>query len=341
MADDLLSAAELETLLSPAGAVVSGAASPRAPKAPATILPYGRNASGKLEPGLQQALMAVHGRCASEFAAALTTLARRPAEVRANAVRVESYRELDRRLESPTCLQLLSGTGVGAWLLEITLAVLYPAIDCMLGGGRVPGTVKRKPPTEIELRLAARLTGLFLGALTSAWSDIAPLELSVDRVECNPRSLPIVASDALAVCVRFEVDLAGTRGTIHLAMPAEVLRVFASRAAQSSSAGVPSGGESPRAADPSDATVEIVAHLAETTIEPHELEALSPGDLMTTSTPADATVAVFQNGELRFHARSGAVAGRKAIEIERLATASGSSASKEDAETSDGPSSLL
>jgi flagellar motor switch protein FliM len=65
--------------------------------------------------------------------------------------------------------------------------------------------------------------------------------------------------------------------------------------------------------------VELAARLAQSKIASPDAAALGVGDVIATGERVDAPIAVVQDGELKFHARVGVVAGRKAIEIEKVA----------------------
>lgn len=318
MADDALTAEELEALLAtsaepsgrPAAVVRKPVRLERQARPPAVIRgAAGRTPAAAFSEGVCEALTAIHVQAAQAFAALLTPLVRRTVRAGVASVRPVVYRDLERRLEGCPCLYRLDDArGSGAWLLELSPAALYPIIDCLLGGGREGAApASERQPTEIDLRLAARVAKLLIDALVQAWRPVLTLELALERVPHDARPLGKQRVETRVGWLEFEVDVAGAAGSIHLLIPSAALEVLSRKRDHSTTT---------EAARP---TVELIACVAETTIDQDELARLAVGDLIATDRSAHEPLAVFQDGALRFHARAGALSGRKAIEVERRA----------------------
>jgi flagellar motor switch protein FliM len=327
MADDVLSVAERETLLA---ATISPAAPGGCSISQPSLLP--RNGSSDwcfsappLHEELKSAVSQIGQDWARGSAAELSSLLRRSVHVELATVVQVTYREFAARVVGPTCFNLLNVAPLEQhWMLEVGPAILHPAIDCMLGGGRNPAPIAARSLTDIELRLACRVTNLLVRELQAAWRPIVEFGLAVERVTNVPEPPPTVDFSDPIVWMRFEINLAGVRGAFNLAIPAaSIARVFREsdgepdpKGAPSTQAVLPTGAVSPTAVE---ATVELVARLAQSTIAAEEVSQLSVGDMITTGQPVDAPIAVFEEGVLRFHAHTGSLDGHKAVEIENVA----------------------
>src|SRR6185295_11143925 len=205
MADEVLSQAEVESLLSamesqgpgPAtktGALPTSAALPRVPVRPREkITPYDFKRPERVGKEQMRALQTLHEGFGRNFGAALSALLRSIVEVKLTSVDQLTYSEFVFSLENPSCFNLLKADPLeGNLILDINPSILYPIIDRLLGGGKEMGPLARRPLTEIELRLVSRITNLFLQELKHAWEGVLPLKLSVDRVESNPQLVQIV-----------------------------------------------------------------------------------------------------------------------------------------------------
>jgi flagellar motor switch protein FliM len=274
---------------------------------------------------LIEALRSRHEGTARGFAAALSGLLRSPVDVKLTAVEESAFSHLSQEIRYPTCLNVLRADPLpGQFLLEFKLDILFPIIDHLLGGGREPSPILRRPLTDIELRLTGRVTSLFLEQLRRAWSDIVPLQLSVERVESDPHSVAWVKSapthqqPACAV-TRFEITLGQYRGAMNLCIPAASLEPIHQQLLGSSpnDAVFGSGFESPHFLHPNrSAAVELVAQLAETKLAAADLANLQIGDIIATDHETGTPIIVTLNGTPKFRAHLGAYKGRKAVRIE-------------------------
>jgi flagellar motor switch protein FliM len=348
MADELLSQAELETLLSKetAGAAPCG---PRLDR-PAQPVPHGaspqlgpaanRPGLPNVEPQQLAMLRARHESFGRKLSAALSAWLRLVVEVRLHAVEQRTLGEILDAMETPTFCQLLHAAPREApGIVHLPLDVLYVILDRLLGGGREPAVVVRRPPTEIELRLAARITGRVVNELKTAWQGMLDMEPSADRVESDNRwaSAPLRAAPMLAFS--YEIKLSDTHGVMLLAIPlatlhrggrgpavvrgdADVLPMHAAAVGETACAALcPLPAEQFPQGLAAHRLVELVACLSETRITASDLQQLRPGDIIATEQPADGLLAVLQDGTLRYQARIGSYQGQKAIEIEQVVAA--------------------
>ncbi|HUY36808.1 MAG TPA: flagellar motor switch protein FliM [Pirellulales bacterium] len=318
MTHDILSQAEVESLLS--------AADIRAPSARSRgkVSRYDPKHSPWRGDDPLRALRTLHERFARGFAAALSALLRSNVEVALRGVDPMTYGQFVSGLENPTCLNLLKAEPLESkLLLEITPSVLYPIIDRLLGGGRETGPMPRRPLTEIELRLARRITAVILAELRRAWESVLTLDLRVIRVESDPRLVEIAPPSAIVVLIGFELTMDGARGMIRLCVPRSSIDRIGGKL--SSGAGE---RDDRRPATPENAAaisgkgpgpaLPFVVRLAHTRISGEELMGLAVGDIITTEKNVHAPLTVEIEGIAAFHVRPGAFEGRKAVRIEEL-----------------------
>jgi flagellar motor switch protein FliM len=336
MAEDVLSQAELEMLLSalesgeePAAnrAVPrpqpSGGTSQGAPQKPREkIIAYDFKRPQPVAMEQIRALRTLHDQFAGNFAAALSALLRNSVLVKLTALDQLTYGEFVSGLENPTCFNLLRLAPPECNLfLDISPSILYPIIDRLLGGGRDPSPIARRPLTEIELRLVARVTTLVLQELRGAWHNGPPVELSVQRVECNPHAVQGVPPAEAVVVISFELSIHESRGIMKLCIPRNSLERITSKLSGEPSAATgrrQATGETIQhmAGNLQHARVELVARLAETKITSADLFNLHIGDIITTEKDVHSPIAVCLEGITKFRAHPGAFQGHKAIRIE-------------------------
>lgn len=224
MADHELSAAELKTLLESRAAVASADEPAAADPVGAAKTAERPAAPPPLPKELTRACGALAERWSRNCAAELPQLLHREAALETVAVSQVPYGEFRARLSNPVCFASLSVAGCdGPWVLEIGPSILFPMIDCMLGGGSQPATIVTRPLTDIERRLAGRVTRLFVRQLQLAWPPAIELQLAIDDVGGRAPASAVLADDELVVWIRLAVDVAGARGAINLSVPRQSL----------------------------------------------------------------------------------------------------------------------
>src|SRR5688500_16826045 len=183
MSGDVLSQAEVESLLSAmeqtgarpqalkkAAAAVVAAAPAAASKPSEKVTPYDFKRPERVGKEQMRALQTIHEGFSRNFGAALSALLRSIVEVKLTSVDQLTYSEFVFSLENPTCFNIIEAVPLEGYLiLDINPTILYLVIDRLLGGGREAAQFTRRPLTEIELRLVARVTDLFLKELKHSW----------------------------------------------------------------------------------------------------------------------------------------------------------------------------
>jgi flagellar motor switch protein FliM len=339
MSSEVLSQAEVESLLSamevgqvpgaPAAAAVLEAARAAAAAQPTRlrekITPYDFKRPERVGKEQMRALQSLHEGFSRNFGAALSALLRSIVEVKLTSVDQLTYSEFVFSLENPTCFNLLKAEPLeGNLILDINPSILFPIIDRLLGGGKEAGPPARRPLTEIELRLVARITGLFLEEMARAWSNILSLTIRVDRVESNPQLVQIVPPNEVVVLISFEITLGEIRGMMNLCIPFNSIERISGKLSTNNWAAYGKVAANPQLADQigrqlQGAVVELVVQLAETRITTRDLLDLRVGDIITTDKDCHLPLSVQVEGVTKFQASPGAFKGKKAIQVEETA----------------------
>ncbi|MEQ8786426.1 MAG: flagellar motor switch protein FliM [Pirellulaceae bacterium] len=330
MSDEVLSQAEVESLLNAMEAGAPAAERPKSPDAsdkPARtrekVTSYDFKRPERVGKEQMRALQSLHEGFGRNFGAALSALLRSIVEVKLTSVDQLTYSEFVFSLENPTCFNLLKADPLeGNLILDINPSILYPIIDRLLGGGKETGPLARRPLTEIELRLVSRITTLFLGELKHAWENVLPLELSVERVESNPQLVQIVPPNEVVVLISFELTIGDVRGMMNLCIPFNSIERISSKLASNtwvSYGKATASQESIRQISQrlDGAMVGLSVTLAESHITTADLLGLRVGDIITTDHGVSDMLEVSVEGIPKFRASAGAIKGRKAIQIEQ------------------------
>lgn len=329
MAEEVLSQAEVESLLSamearPAAAAVAAAPAPVAgpTRGREKVSVYDFKRPERVGKEQMRALQSLHEGFGRNFGAAMSALLRSIVEVKLTSVDQLTYSEFVFSLENPTCFNILRADPLqGNLILDLNPAILYPIIDRLLGGGKEPGAIARRPLTEIEQRLVSRITNLFLTELKHAWEGVLPLQLAVEKVESNPQLVQIVPPNEVVVLISFELTLGDIRGMINLCIPFNSIERVGSKLSSNNWMTFGKSGATPESSARigrhlDQSHVEMVVTLAETQITTADLLGLRVGDIITTEKDVRTPLSVAVQGSPKFVASVGAYKGQKAIKIE-------------------------
>jgi flagellar motor switch protein FliM len=336
MSGDVLSQAEVESLLTametsnPTAKRTTGVSSRKSAGAAAAgaksrekITPYDFKRPERVGKEQMRALQTLHEGFGRNFGAALSALLRTIVEVKLTSVDQLTYSEFVFSLENPTCFNLLRAEPLeGNLILDINPSILYPIIDRLLGGGKDTGPLARRPLTEIELRLVAKITGLFLNELHHAWENVIELDLSVERVESNPQLVQIVPPNEVVVLISFELTIGDVRGMMNLCIPFNSIERIGNKLTANTWVSYGRKQATPEtierlSANLKGSSVELVVYLAETHINTADLIGLRVGDIITTEKDINSPLVVHVKGMPKFRARPGAYKGHKSIEVQQ------------------------
>jgi len=324
MSSDVLSQAEVESLLSSmegrAPEVLAETTNnPLARRA--KISPYDFKRPERVGKEQMRSLQTMHEGFGRNFGAALSALLRTIVELKLTSVDQLTYSEFVFGLENPTCFNLIHARPLEEqFILDINLSLLFPIIDRLLGGSSDSAPPTRRPLTEIELRLVARITDLFCKELKRAWENVLELDFSVDRVESNPQLVQVVPPNEVVVLISFEITLGEARGMMNLCIPFNVIEQVNTRLTANSWVRYGKRTATPEnvqriSSQLKDAVVEVVVDLAETTISTSDLIGLRVGDIIATEKDVNQPMIVSIEGRPKFYAMPGAYKGRKAFQV--------------------------
>lgn len=332
MSDDVLSRNDVESLLKAldngGGAAVASPAAPKSdakkPASKVRILAYDFKRPERVGKEQMRALQSLHDGFSRNFGASLSAVLRSIVEVRLISVDQLTYSEFVYSLEIPTCFNLLKPSPLeGNWVLDISPTLLYPIIDRMLGGSIATDSSMKRPLSEIELRLASRITHVFLRELQQAWNNVVELNISVERVESNPQLVQIVPPNEVVVMVSFELSIGTIRGMANLCVPFNTIERVGSKLTSNSWVGYASSRSNDDTKEKilsrlDGSMADVIVTLANSTIRTTDLFDLEVGDIISTEKDVGAFLEVEVANRVKFHASAGSFKGRKAIKIEQI-----------------------
>lgn len=194
-----------------------------------------------------------------------------------------------------------------AVVLSVPLVATF--VDRLLGGRSAPNcdeTDLHRPLTEVDDRLASRLSDAVARSISTSTETNSPLEL----VESPGHGNSVVEAwlpDSSLLRLSFELRFVQGGGSLDLLLPIEMAEALA---------------DGPKVADsakecrdrPSQRLV-VVAQLSQTSLSRNDLRSLAVGDVLLMPENLDQSVRVLVDGRPEFDGIAGAIDGHKAIRL--------------------------
>jgi flagellar motor switch protein FliM len=207
-------------------------------------------------------------------------------------------------------------------LVVVDSALIYSVVDVLLGGrrGTSPMRVEGRPYTTIERGLIERLCDVVLQDLSEAFSPLAVVHFSFDRLEVNPRFAAISRSSNAAVLTRMRIDMESRGGQIQLLLPyatLEPVRELLLQQFMGEKFGRDSIWETHLAEELRQTEVALDVVLDEQAMSLADVVRLKVGDRITLGVGPGAPVRLRCGDTALFEGKVGGRKGRLAVRIER------------------------
>ncbi len=315
MSADLLSQDEIDALLH---GVDAGAIEVEPPAAPGEARNYDFASQDRIVRGRLPTLEMINERFARTWRIGLFNLLRRSADLSVRGIDVIRFGEYMHSLQVPNNLNLikmkpLRGTGI----IVFEPRLVFTTVDNFFGGvGKYHTRIEGREFTPTEMRVIQLLLKQTFADLAEAWAPVLPVEFEYMNSEVNPHFANIISPREYIVVSRFNVELEGGGGEVHVALPysmLEPIRELLDAGVQSDRIEKDENWTRGLRTQLQDADVEISSALAQRQISLRELSRLKVGDIIPIELPKQLTVEV-ENMPL-FAGEFGTHNGKNAIKI--------------------------
>jgi flagellar motor switch protein FliM len=253
---------------------------------------------------IMQAYRAVIDSFANRFAKQLAPPLRTEVTITVESVREAIFGEMAIRMDNPTCVQLMTAEPLASeYVCELHPTVLFPIFDRLLGGGNLPAPMVRRPLTEIETRLAGRVTRILTAELMEAWSSVISLQIQSAHLSCNPRLIRSENPNEPMIVAQFRLTMDGCDGPFQLAIRKSTLLAIRDQFLE------------PQAAQPV-RTHHVEVTVGEIHLTRNELQALTEEDVLVSAGSQVGQSVVWLDGAPAYAAALGTAHGKKAVGIQ-------------------------
>ena len=321
---EILSQQEIDNLLSG----MSAGQNPAAPE-PVEIETTAREAVNfdfrlphRLSKNQLRTFQAVHDSFGEAFGSYLVSRMQTTVSVNVLSVDQLFYSEFVLSIASPSCLyifRIMESDALAA--LEVSPQLVLAMVEHLMGGV-AEGTKEARLITKIEQSIVRGIIQRALMEIQRAWKTIADLTFKLERYESEGDFAQLAPASEIVMVVSFEVSIGRQKYLMNLCFPTFALEdVFAKLNVQHFSALAAANREGDRSATIQKHLGETMlpasALLGEANLTLRELLDLEPGDVLRTSIPVGAEVAVMLGGKPRFWGTPGISRGKVSVKITR------------------------
>ena len=315
MSSDLLSQDEIDALLH---GVDSGAVETEPPPEPGEARNYDFASQDRIVRGKLPTLEMINERFARTLRIGIYNLLHRSAELSVKGIDLLRFGEYMHSLQVPTNLNLVKMKPLrGTALVVYEPRLVFTLVDNFFGGGgKYPARIEGREFTPTEMRVIQLLLKQTFADLVESWAPVMPVEFEYLNSEVNPHFANIISPREYIVVSRFNIELDGGGGEMHVAFPyamLEPIREQLDAGVQSDRIERDEGWMRAMRAQLQDAEVELSSAIAQRQISLRELSRLKVGDVIPIDLPRTVTLQVEQmplfSGEFGVHN------GRNAVKV--------------------------
>lgn len=144
-------------------------------------------------------------------------------EIKIGAVEQVTFDEFIRSIPNPTLIGLFSTKPLsGTQIIEMNPSLCVQIIELMCGGSETEYTKKLKLKdgfTIIEQAILEEVILATLKSFESAWSEVVPVEVSLNNMETSPQLLQSVSPNEPMVLISLIVELLNSKSFMNVCIP--------------------------------------------------------------------------------------------------------------------------
>lgn len=266
----------------------------------------------------------IHETYAQTVAITLSSFLRTEVHVTLKDVEQQTFSDYLMTLVNPACIVTFDMPPLNGYgLLEINSAIVYSAIDRMLGGtGSVPSTTRTF--TDLEISIMNKFIAIMLSELRSAWSYILSIGFNMQEVQTNPAFVRIIPMREACLIVTLKIKVAETSGLVTVCIPYANLEPISSKLGNQQwhryTAKQSDHIREAHQRNFNSVEVDVSAVLGQTEISMADLLNLQVGDVLSLESRTRDPISLLVAGDEKFKVRPGLLGKYKGVTIQRSVT---------------------
>lgn len=209
---------------------------------------------------------------------------------------------------------------MGTALMEISLPVVFPILELMLGGNG-QSKYTHRPLTDLETSVMQKLSDRILERYSMVWNDAVEVKLTKQNLESNLRLIYTIAPNEIIMLITLSAQINGASGMINVCLPFTALESVLGKLSHARQTGLNSQVRS--MSNHQNQLIKcplnlraIVGKIPMTVRDLMELEA---GDIVFTDRSVDEEFELRVEDQQIYSVQAGVHSGKKAVQIVSIA----------------------
>jgi flagellar motor switch protein FliM len=279
---------------------------------------YDFTSQDRIVRGRMPTLEMINERFARHLRINLFNMLRRTAEISVDGVKVMKFGEYVHSLYVPTSLNMVKVRPLrGTALFILDPKLVFTVVDTFFGGdGSFYAKIEGREFTPTENRVIQMLLNATFENLVEAWAPVMDVNFEFLNSEVNPQFANIVSPSEIVVVSKFDIDLEGGSGSMHITMPysmIEPIRDLLDAGVQSDRSDVDERWAIAVREELKSAPVNLNSTLAEMELTLGDILNLNAGDIIPVEIPEKVTLCA--EGVPVYEGLFGVANGNNAIKI--------------------------
>ena len=257
------------------------------------------------------------------YRVSLSNRLRKMVEIKKGSARAFKFDDFLQTLPSPVCMAIYKIDPLkGAAMIVFDTTMVFAVVDAILGGSGTPKIPENNRMfTSIELRLIEKAVKDMLIDMEKAWAPLHATNMSLIKLESNPRMVSIVPPEYMIITMSLQVQIEETVGNLIFAVPYMTIDPIRDKLKTGAQFTMMAGD--PRwsirlSEELMETPLEVSVQMGNATITLSDLLGMKPGDtVMMDDTKGGSEVEVSIGGIPKFFGMPGVRGGNKAVQVTR------------------------
>jgi len=206
---------------------------------------------------------------------------------------------------------------MGSAIMELSLPVVFPLLELMLGGNGQTQFAHR-PLTDVETSVMQKMTDRMLERYSMVWNDAVPVKFTKQSLESNLRLIYTIPPNEIVMLITFTMQINDQTGMVNICLPFSTIESVLGKLTSHAHHSGPRKNQQCLAEQQgqfSQCPLELKVVAGKIPMTVKDLMGLVPGDVIFTDKNIDEDFEMLVEDRTTYKVQAGISNGKKAVQI--------------------------